>query len=225
MQLGLDNVPERPAKGRNIRPRLPGDAYYTPGKPVRQVLDLLRTEYGLGQAMRNPLWRCVEPSCGAGHIIDQLRGFGGIAAERITGIDTAAGGFSRIRDLHRGVQLVHGDFLKWRPARPVDLVIGNPPYGDQLPERFVRHCMSWAERPRLIAFLLRAGWAASQDRYALHREFPSDLNVLAERPSFTNDGGTDGQDYAWFIWSAGSDGGRWRVIGPADPAQTRLSLL
>lgn len=220
----LESVPRQSrAQGRNARPRIPFDAYFTPGKPVRQILDVLRSDYGLAKDLRNPTWRCVEPSCGAGHIVDQLCGFGGIAPERITGIDVSAAGFGRIRDLHRGVQLVHGDFLGWTPARPVDLVIGNPPYGGQMPEKFVRHFMNWPEPPRLAALLLRLCWASTQERYALHRDHPSDLNVLAERPSFTNDGQTDGQDYAWFVWSQ-AGGGQWRVIGPADPAQTRIAL-
>ena len=92
------------------------------------------------------------------------------------------------------------------PAERYDVGISNPPFGDA--DAFVRKLLAecW-----IVVALLPLGFAASAGRAALHAEFPSDLYVLAERPSFTGDGKTDSRDVAWFVWGLGP-GGRWSVL-------------
>lgn len=93
-----------------------------------------------------------------------------------------------------------------------DLVIMNPPFS--LAEEFVRHSLLHVA-PRVVA-LLRLGFLESQERAALHREFPSDVYVLPSRPSFAH-GKTDSSAYGWFCWGFG-EGGRWSVLDVGDKA-------
>lgn len=214
------------ANGANKKPRIEGDAYFTPGKPVRQILQVLRRDVWRQESIRQ--MRVLEPSCGAGNILTELVGFGGVGPENCTGVDIA--------DVPRGPHLagctfVQADFLQWVDGRSLsdfDLVIGNPPYGDDLPAKFVEAIMGkpFEDRPVVLALLMRMAWLASAKRVALHRRFPPSVYVLSDRPSFTKDGKTDGADYAWFVWK---DIGRYskpechiEVLGTEDPGQPGL---
>ncbi|QXL90608.1 hypothetical protein [Salmonella phage NINP13076] len=49
--------------------------------------------------------------------------------------------------------------------------------------------------------LLRIGFLESMKRWEWWQENPiSSLLILSQRPSFTDDGKTDGSGYAWFVW-------------------------
>jgi len=177
--------------------RIDKDAYYTPAGAIRSILPILRGEYGVSEADT-----VLEPSCGGGNIIHEVvRGLG-IDGDRVTGVDVSDRGFAGIHALHTGVYLCEADFLTWEfgeMAEPFGLCIGNPPYGDDLPEKFIRRIM--AERMAYVtAFLLRLNWLGSQKRSELHRELMPDVYVLSDRPSFTG-GGSDGCEYAWFVWT------------------------
>lgn len=202
------------------KPRVEKDAYFTPPKPVRQILAAIRREH-LPDLHRR---KVLEPSCGAGNILAEVVSFAGVSPKLCTGVDIV----ERPRPASlSSCTFMTADFLKAEVrADEFDLVIGNPPYINDLPERFVRRLMATSQVVDLpvIALLLRLGWLASAKRAEFHARFPADVHVLSERPSFTNDGRTDGCDYGWFVWSRRSlcHGGRISVIGSADPAQQLL---
>ena len=87
-------------------------------------------------------------------------------------------------------------------------IIGNPPYSHA--EAHVRHALTLAPR---CAFLLRLAFLESVKRVDFWRDHqPSEVFVLAKRPSFTG-GGTDSAAYGWFVWDR------------TKPGPTRMSIL
>lgn len=215
------------ANGANKKPRIEGDAYFTPGKPVRQILQVLRRDVWRGDRGLSGL-RVLEPSCGAGNILTEVIGFGGVLPENCTGIDIA----DHPRGPHlAGCAFVQADFLQWVAGRSldhIDLVIGNPPYEKDLPAKFVEAILSKRAKcqPVVVALLMRLAWLASDKRAAMHRKYPPSVYVLSERPSFTGNGRTDGADYAWFVWQTwptnGDTYGKVEVLGTEDPGQLGL---
>lgn len=78
----------------------------------------------------------------------------------------------------------------------VDCIITNPPYS--LAQEFVTKALRDAD---VVIMLLRLGFLESQTRNEWWQDNkPSSLMVLSQRPSFTDDGKTDGSGYAYFIW-------------------------
>lgn len=114
-----------------------------------------------------------------------------------------------------------------------NLVVMNPPYNLAL--EFVEAALKWVRttksrttgerRYATVAALLRIPWMASRKREEFHREHPSTLWVIPDRPSFTGDNKVDATDYAWFIWSKDPriPMGAWKVIPVAhkDPKPRR----
>lgn len=88
-------------------------------------------------------------------------------------------------------------------------VITNPPYSRA--EEFVRRALLEVGPTGTVAMLLRLAFLESKGRASLHAKHPSDVFVLAKRPSFTGDGRADSAAYAWFVWGPGR-GGRWEVL-------------
>lgn len=100
------------------------------------------------------------------------------------------------------------DFLLWIAqyrGEPFDLVIGNPPYENDLPERWGLRIMKRLLSPTgMLAWLLRSSWDTSQKRY---RKFfsagrhPVKKWISACRLSFTDDGKTgDKEDHAVYLF-------------------------
>lgn len=89
-------------------------------------------------------------------------------------------------------------------GEPFDMVIGNPPYGDDVPEKWLRLIWSRLLKPGgRIFWLLRLNWYSSQGRFA--RLFSGELQPMmmwqsCRRLSFTGDGKTDDSDYAMYLW-------------------------
>ncbi|QYC52441.1 N-6-adenine-methyltransferase [Salmonella phage SSBI34] len=78
----------------------------------------------------------------------------------------------------------------------VDCIITNPPYS--LAQEFVEKAHKDAD---VVIMLLRAGFLGSMKRFDFWGEYPVDhLITLSKRPSFTDDGKTDGAEYCYFIW-------------------------
>lgn len=78
----------------------------------------------------------------------------------------------------------------------VDCVLTNPPYN--LAQEFVEKAHKDAD---VVIMLLRLGFLESTKRVEFWKEYPVDhLVTLSKRPSFTDDGKTDGAAYAYFIW-------------------------
>jgi len=88
------------------------------------------------------------------------------------------------------------DYLTTEYPNHVDCIISNPPYS--LAQQFVTKSLEDAD---VVIMLLRLGFLESQTRNEWWQDNkPSSLMVLSQRPSFTDDGKTDGSGYAYFIW-------------------------
>ncbi|MHC4617416.1 MAG: class I SAM-dependent methyltransferase [Planctomycetota bacterium] len=105
----------------------------------------------------------------------------------------------------------HSDFFEIWAAQytgeKFDLIIGNPPYGHDSPEKWLR--LIWNRLLKdagRVYWLLRLNWFSSQGRH--NRLFtqgylPAAVYQSARRVSFTGDGKTDDTDYAMFVWYKG----------------------
>lgn len=205
------------------RQRHEGDAYYTPAKPIRIILHRLRADLGRLD-LHSDTALIVEPSAGVGSVVSELVTFGGLNPARIVACDIDSVALAKCKG-STGCHTRSGDYTQWLPHRQPALIVGNPPYKDDLPEAFVRHAFScqYAEpREWMMAFLLRLNWIGSQGRADFHRAFPASVYVLPERPTFTGDGKTDSTEYAWFVWRSWDRDARIEVLPTHDPAQLTL---
>lgn len=189
------------------RKRSKGDFYETP----QWVVDAILGEVPLGG----------EPV-----IVDAGAGNGAIAARlaelnpkaEIIGVEKNPELVARARA--RGlysVEFVEADFLKWAPELGApDVVIMNPPFSRAF--EFIARAREIVKRGGVVLALLRANCMAGKARAEFHKKHPSNVHVLAKRPSFTG-GGTDATEYAWFVWAPGK-GGQWFVL-THDPKSKR----
>ena len=155
------------------------DAYMTPGWAVRRLLDEWTPPSGV----------LVEPACGDGAIIRQIRG------SQYHWISYDIREVQPVAEVHRQC-----NYLTVATLGPtVKAVITNPPYC--LAEEFIRKSRSLYPAAQLV-FLLRIAFLASETRQRFRRDMGiPDLYVLPNRPDFSGGGG-DSADYAWFVWPA-----------------------
>ena len=168
------------------------DAYFTPGWAVRAFLPVLRPILVRARLV-------VEPSAGRGDIVVEL--LAAFPTARIVAVDIHAPSLRLLRDRCPGVTTLVHDWLALdfsRAGMRPDVIVGNPPY-NRAPE-FVSHALAQLAPGGCVAVLLRLNWLASRSRADFHRAHPADVHVLGHRPSFTDDGRTDGQEYAWFVF-------------------------
>lgn len=163
------------------------DFYETPPEVTRAIL-----------AHLEPARVVIDPCCGDRAILRVVSETWPLASCAGIDIDPA-------RDAN-----LHADALGPTPWQcRGTTVITNPPYSRA--ENFVRRSLLEAGPTGTVAMLLRLAFLESKGRAALHAEHPSDVFVLAKRPSFTGDGKSDSAAYAWFVWGPGR-GGRWQVL-------------
>lgn len=95
-------------------------------------------------------------------------------------------------------------FVMRRNVDAFDLVIGNPPYIADIPQKWIRLLWRRFLKPAgKIFWLLRLAWYSSETRRAglFHAGFhPRYVLQSAVRLSFTGDGKTDDTDYAMFLF-------------------------
>lgn len=103
---------------------------------------------------------------------------------------------SELRGFVDGDDLTNGyDFLKDMDRR-YNCIVTNPPFS--LAFEFCQHAVAVADH---VFLLLRLNFLASAKRKPWFAENePDALFILSKRPSFTEDGGTDACDYAWYYW-------------------------
>lgn len=98
---------------------------------------------------------------------------------------------------YRGYGHGTADFLKL-PYAQAAAGVTNPPYKDNLPERFIRHAADIGME--YIALLLKANFFHTQGRVALFSEFrPVREYKICWRPDFLNLGGGM-MDVSWFVF-------------------------
>lgn len=189
-----------------------GDFYETPS----WVVDVLLDEIGIDESFEGYV---VDPGAGTGAIAHRVA----TKAPRadVVGIEANPALVRQARVARRSTIVFHEeDFLSWTPDGPIDLVIGNPPYGkrwingevrtdDKTAEKFIFRAIEIAPKKAIVAMLLRATYLVPKVRSAL-RELSADILFLESRPSF-NGSGSDSTDYAWFVWGPKRTG-RWKVL-------------
>ena len=103
-------------------------------------------------------------------------------------------------------------YERWRPAahQRADWTIGNPPFKQA--QLFFEHALFCTKPGGHIAFLLRHGFAVTEERAEIRRRFPIWRKYdLQSRPSFYSareDGGksSDSTEYSLFVWRVGWSG-------------------
>lgn len=198
----------RKKKDGSTTERRASDFYATPRAPIQSLLD---NTPELVLAMHDRV--ILEPCAGTGNIIraideivhpDIKKNFVAIELE---------GEFRKhLTDL-KAYLYCPQDYLEWQPIvatcfEQYNNLIGitNPPFSIWKPiaEKMLKEC-------QIVALLLRLGVLGSKKRNQFWQDHNPWINVLSDRPSFTEDGKTDSDYYAWFIWGLGHEG-EWRVI-------------
>ena len=129
--------------------------------------------------LRGPIW---EPAAGSGRMVRALR--------------DQTGHHVRSGDIKRGA-----DFLA-QSRRWEGCIITNPPYRNDLAERFVQHALKLADGR--VCMLMQSGFLWSSGRYSLFKDCPPDrIIVLCDRIYFSVNGKPiDSQffSHAWICW-------------------------
>lgn len=164
------------------------DVYPTPRELAAAALDMLARELPSGYSPR----AILDPGAGEG-VWGQCARFHWPQAQ-IIGVEIRPLSCPPAYDIW-----IVGDALT-ADLPPVDLLIGNPPYA--LAEPLLRRTLPLLTPRGWACVLLRQSFHASQGRRAFWAEFPLALAATVRpRPSFTG-GGTDGAEYALFVWQA-----------------------
>ena len=164
------------------------DFYPTPEPLALKCCEALKES---GLALYRPSL-ILEPSCGSGPFVRSARTMWPRAEARAFDIRPDAAEFF-------GPEFECRNSLSDWGCRP-DVVLGNPPF--DAAEAHIRCALEQVARGGVVAFLLRLGFMASEERIPFFREHPlAALAPIPQRPSFTSDGKTDGADYGLFVWS------------------------
>lgn len=193
---------------KNVKKRsIAGDRYYTSPWLVRQCVEIV-----LPQVLAAPPRSILEPSAGGGAFTQKLRTAFPSTIIHANDLDTA------VKTWKGADESMHTDFLGWQKA-PLnngdfyDLCVGNPPF--TLAMKFVRAGLRVANT---VVYILRQGFMSSKERCPILRDEirPTNVHVIAHRPSFTADGNTDSADYVFITWSR---------LPPVMPVTTQLDWL
>lgn len=181
------------------------DFYATPAWATSALLDWFERE---GVTVRGTV---LDPFAGDGAILQVVKDRAWPWVRHLAAVELRAeaepalrsvAGWHRIADwfeLAQTRRVIGAPFDVHEPP----VIITNPPYFRA--EDAIRSCLAMADS---VVMLLRLPFYAGQRRRALFAEHPpSNVLVLAKRPSFTG-GSTDATEYAWFVWSR-------KHVGPA----------
>lgn len=184
--------------------RVPNDAYVTPNPLALAICAALRKRFGA--------WvpeEIIEPSAGDGAFIRAARASWPDAHITAVEIDStrksaclAAGAQVFIRQcwVETAIGLSNMQTEDGKPR----LIVGNPPYRQA--QFHIEAALRLLRDGDRLAYLLRLNFLGSSARVAFWRQGELELvQPIAPRPSFTN-GGTDGTEYAVFVWRKGYRG-------------------
>lgn len=95
------------------------------------------------------------------------------------------------------------DFFKHPEDKQYDLIVTNPPFN--LADEVIRKLIKYHLAPGgTLVLLLRVNFLGSIDRatglWSEETHVPEGLTTIVPRPSFSNDGGTDMTEYAWYVF-------------------------
>jgi len=162
--------------------RVEKDAYETPAWVTNALFSWLKIPKSS---------TILEPACGTGQMVSAMKALG---YAKVIGTDIAKG----------------RDFLTLRTK--ANNVITNPPYKDDLPERFARHALdSIVPKGGYVALLTTTHFLGSSGRFEFFNETHRPFHVifLSDRIRFTVKGKPiSGQayDHCWVIWKKGFTG-------------------
>lgn len=182
--------------------RVERGAFYTDDRLALAIARVLRDELGIVPS------NVFEPGCGGGAFLRAAAATW--ASADLVGIDlvpacTGPGG------------VVTGDLFAirrvMRPGAGFSLALGNPDFG--IAERVVRHCLeNVVTDGGHVAMLLRLSFWESADRVPLFRAYPvRAFASVAQRQSFTGDGGADKVGLGLYVWQRGFTG-RGELLQP-----------
>jgi hypothetical protein len=152
--------------------------YWSPAEVIAKALDDIGI-YGKSYYSRQepPAYRVLEPSCGDGRIMDELRKRGC----RPFGIEVHAGRAAEARA--KGHSVMTGNFLE-QPARPeFDYVVMNPPFYGRHYVKHVKHALKFLKPGGTLVSILPA--TAHYDHQELQGQW-TDLPVGSFSEAGTN---------------------------------------
>ncbi len=125
--------------------------YWSPADVIKRALDTAGI-YDRNQYSRNelPPHRVLEPSCGDGRIMDELRTRGC----RPFGIEYHAGRAAEARA--KGHSVLTGNFLEQPPREDFDFVVMNPPFYGRHYVKHVRHALRFIKPGGTLVAILPA---------------------------------------------------------------------
>jgi hypothetical protein len=147
----------------------------------------------------------VEPSAGRGAFVRAIRATW--PDSKVMAVEIDPENLSALWDPR--LDVVVDDWARFATAAaeslaPPDLIIGNPPYRQA--QEHVEAGLRWLRPGGSLAFLLRINFLGSTSRVDFwNRAGLASVTPITPRPSFTN-GGTDGTEYAVFVWTKGHTG-------------------
>ena len=179
--------------------RAKNDAYYTPDLHARALVRWLSQHVYPGQDPQ----RILEPSVGGGAWLRACRDEWPEAHLRASDIDADAAGLL-LADRGRV-----GDFMAL-DLESADLIVGNPPYGDEDLDRAAARArlVAWIDRSRelapVVGYLMRSTFLGAMDRLEWwQRRPPTDVIVVLPRPAWEGPGKratTDRVDSLFVVW-------------------------
>ena len=179
--------------------RAKNDAYYTPDLHARALVRWLSQHVYAGQDPQ----RILEPSVGGGAWLRACRDQWPEAHLRAADINSDAAGLS-LADRARV-----GDFMAL-DLESADLIVGNPPYGDEDLDRAAARArlVAWIDRSRelapVVGYLMRSTFLGAMDRLEWwQRRPPTDVIVVLPRPAWEGPGkraATDRVDSLFIVW-------------------------
>lgn len=101
---------------------------------------------------------------------------------------------------------VEGDMMQQFIPSNINLMIGNPPYYKNIPEKLVYDVLPRMSRYGTICFLLNITWLNSARRFKMFQKHPLRKAVVIPRPSFYGNGNTKADDYAFYYFVKDYDG-------------------
>jgi len=152
--------------------RMSQDDYITPAWATRAILRYLAPNPKLYPS------KIIECCAGRGAIVEVINEIWPESEIHAVEINDER---ARACDVHR-CTVHNGDFLQYRPVRPFDLAITNPPYDSNLLVPIIEKALTVA---RIVTMLVPVQWATGgMCRRTFRREHPFDLLTLERRPSF-----------------------------------------
>jgi SAM-dependent methyltransferase len=125
--------------------------YWSPADVIARALDVAgiyqRKDYSGREA---PAHRVLEPSCGDGRILDELRSRGC----RPFGIEVHAGRAAEARV--KGHAVLTGNFLEQPPREEFDFVVMNPPFYGRHYVKHVNHALKFLKPGGTLVSILPA---------------------------------------------------------------------